>query len=117
MLSIDINARRTLLKNKLAEIQNRIKELSVKENREFAEEDPEEAAAHASDAELKEAMLWENLKLLNDIKNALQRIDEGSYGYCRICRQPIPTKRLEVLPWAELCVKDQQESEKLERAL
>ncbi|GCE30147.1 hypothetical protein KDA_56310 [Dictyobacter alpinus] len=112
MLSIDLKARHTLLENKLAELQKRVEELRIKENTEFMEEDLEESAAHASDTELEEAMLREELKLLHDIKNAIRRIDEGKYGYCQVCGQPIPVKRLDALPWAELCVKDQQESEK-----
>ena len=112
MRSSDIKARRIFLENKMRELQKRIEELRFKANFEFAEEDLEEAAARVSDTELEEAMLDEDLKLLQDIKNALKRIDEGTYGFCRVCGQPIPARRLEVLPWAELCVKDQQESEK-----
>lgn len=112
MRSSDIKARRMFLENKLLELQKRIEELRVKAKMEFAEEDLEEAAARVSDTEIEEAMLDEDLKLVRDIKNALKRIDEGTYGLCRVCGQPIPARRLEALPWAELCVKDQQESEK-----
>ena len=112
MLQIDMPARRALLEHKLAELQQRIEELRVQENIEVAEEDLEESAVRASDTELEEAMLSGELKLLHDIKSALKRIDEGSYGYCLVCGQPIPARRLEALPWAGLCVKDQQESER-----
>ncbi|GCE20536.1 TraR/DksA family transcriptional regulator [Dictyobacter kobayashii] len=114
MLLTDINARRMFLENKLAALQKRLEELRIKEKTELAEEDLEESATRASDTELEEAMLTEEMKLVRDIKNALKRIDEGTYGYCRVCGQPIPARRLEALPWAELCVKDQQESEKFQ---
>ena len=39
-----------------------------------------------------------------EIDVALDKIDEGSYGTCDRCGQPIPKARLEVIPWAALCV-------------
>jgi DnaK suppressor protein len=35
---------------------------------------------------------------------ALQRLDEGTYGHCEGCAQPIPAARLEVFPSATTCV-------------
>lgn len=39
-----------------------------------------------------------------EIEEALQAIQEGSYGYCHNCGQPIPEKRLLALPRTLLCV-------------
>lgn len=39
-----------------------------------------------------------------EIDVALDKIDEGSYGTCDRCGKPIPKARLEVIPWAALCV-------------
>ncbi|MFP6901185.1 MAG: TraR/DksA C4-type zinc finger protein [Opitutales bacterium] len=41
---------------------------------------------------------------LSSIRNALQRIEKGSYGTCILCRQPIAEGRLEVLPDVMTCV-------------
>ena len=38
------------------------------------------------------------------IDNALLRIKAGEYGICRLCGLEIPEKRLEVVPFAELCI-------------
>jgi len=38
------------------------------------------------------------------IDNALLRIKSGDYGICKLCGLKIPEKRLEVVPFAELCV-------------
>src|SRR4051812_908441 len=35
---------------------------------------------------------------------ALQRLDDGTYGYCEGCQNPIPVARLEVFPSATTCV-------------
>ncbi len=39
-----------------------------------------------------------------EIDVALDKIDEGTYGTCDKCGKPIPKARLEVIPWAALCV-------------
>jgi DnaK suppressor protein len=41
-----------------------------------------------------------------DVRRALVKLDEGSYGLCDVCGRPIPEGRLEALPWATLCVED-----------
>ena len=39
-----------------------------------------------------------------EIDVALDKIDEGTYGVCDRCGKHIPKARLEVIPWAALCV-------------
>lgn len=39
---------------------------------------------------------------------AKRRLDEGSYGSCLKCGRPIGEERLEALPWADLCIEDQE---------
>lgn len=39
-----------------------------------------------------------------EIDVALDKIDEGTYGICDRCGKHIPKARLEVIPWAALCV-------------
>ena len=41
---------------------------------------------------------------VEEIDDALKRIDEKTYGYCERCFQPIPKPRLRALPYARLCV-------------
>ncbi len=41
-----------------------------------------------------------------DVVRALEKQDDGSYGVCDVCGEPIPEGRLEVHPWAVLCVAD-----------
>ena len=43
-------------------------------------------------------------KMLRDISAALKRIDEGDFGICENCDEPINPKRLEVDPTARLCI-------------
>jgi DnaK suppressor protein len=41
-----------------------------------------------------------------DVARALEKLDEGSYGTCDVCGNPIGEGRLEAHPWAVLCVED-----------
>ncbi|HEU4356551.1 MAG TPA: TraR/DksA family transcriptional regulator [Actinomycetota bacterium] len=42
---------------------------------------------------------------LRDVERALAKLDEGTYGVCDSCGEPIGTERLEAIPWATLCVR------------
>jgi DnaK suppressor protein len=54
-------------------------------------------------------------KLLGKIDAALQRLTEGTYGYCEETNEPIGIKRLEARPIATLSVEAQERHERLER--
>jgi len=41
---------------------------------------------------------------LAEIERALEKLDNGTYGLCDFCGQPIPPARLEIMPQATLCV-------------
>ena len=50
-------------------------------------------------------------KLLKEIHEALERIDEGKFGICIGTGQPIPMGRLKAMPWARYCVEYARELE------
>ena len=56
-------------------------------------------------------------KLINKIDAALQRIEDGSYGYCDETGEPIGLKRLEARPVATLSLEAQEMHEKAEKRL
>jgi DnaK suppressor protein len=43
-------------------------------------------------------------QLLGEIRNALQRMEEGEYGVCESCGAQISRRRLQALPWARYCL-------------
>jgi DnaK suppressor protein len=49
---------------------------------------------------------------LLQIDDAIARIDDGSYGFCINCGQPMAEKRLTAVPWAPYCVECKELSEK-----
>lgn len=54
-------------------------------------------------------------KLISKIDAALQRIDDGSYGYCEETGEPISLKRLDARPIATLSIEAQERHERRER--
>lgn len=50
--------------------------------------------------------------LLRQIDRALQKIDENTYGICDVTGEPIPIKRLEAIPYANMTVQAQSKLEK-----
>jgi len=54
-------------------------------------------------------------KLINKIDHALDRIEQGNYGYCEETGEPIGLKRLEARAVATLCIEAQEKHERFER--
>jgi DnaK suppressor protein len=54
-------------------------------------------------------------KYLEQIDDALQRIDDGTYGICQVTGEPIPTERLEEVPVAKYSVKGKEILERRKR--
>ncbi len=54
-----------------------------------------------------QAMLDQMRQQLKQVEAAKRRLDEGTYGQCAECGQPINAERLQVLPYATLCIRCQ----------
>jgi len=54
-------------------------------------------------------------KTLKAINDALQRLQEGTYGFCTECGEEIPEKRLKVMPFTPFCIPCQGMKETLEK--
>ncbi|MGZ4339311.1 MAG: TraR/DksA family transcriptional regulator [Gaiellaceae bacterium] len=67
-----------------------------------------DTATATFDRELDEGLEEGAQQTLQDIEDALRRIDEGSYGVCEVCGRPIGADRLSAIPWARLCIDDQR---------
>jgi RNA polymerase-binding transcription factor DksA len=50
------------------------------------------------------ALIRSTREHLSGIDQATSRLEQGSYGTCEVCLQPIPAARLEVRPTARTCV-------------
>src|SRR4051795_4760801 len=68
------------------------------------EHDPEGATIAFGRARVG-ALLEQARAPLDDIDEALRRIDDGHYGVCEICREPIGSERLAARPVARTCIR------------
>ncbi len=55
-------------------------------------------------------------RLLKEVVTALRKLDEGGFGECERCAEPIAEKRLEALPFARYCIDCQRAIEQEEKA-
>ena len=77
--------------------------------------EPDEGDAEIFEREKNAALIAVLERKLGDIDAALRSIEKGQYGTCERCGQAIELERLEVKPDATLCLKCQQEVERLSR--
>jgi DnaK suppressor protein len=49
--------------------------------------------------------------VLRQVRDALQRIEDGTYGRCLVDGKPIESDRLDAVPWAAYCRKHQEQLE------
>jgi DnaK suppressor protein len=88
------------------EYEHELEEARLSESSSDRSPDPGNAEASSTKLEYaKELSIEQNtLDLLSKVERALERIDDGSYGTCESCGKSIPLARLDVLPYASLCV-------------
>ena len=60
------------------------------------------SAATVFESEL--SLVRNSRELLDQVEDALERLDAGTYGTCTNCGKPIPAARLDALPYTTLCV-------------
>ncbi|MGC8765425.1 MAG: TraR/DksA family transcriptional regulator [Brevinematia bacterium] len=58
-----------------------------------------------SSASLTEGLSASQKKLLEEIRRALQRIRDNTFGVCQVCGSEIEEERLEAIPYADKCKK------------
>ena len=116
MCSSQINHFKTILlewKNLLMKEADKTVEHMKKDSTKLS--DPNDAATQEEEFRLELRTRDRERKLIMKIDQALQRVDDGHYGYCEDTGEPIGIKRLEARPIATLCIEAQERHERLER--
>ena len=78
-----------------------------------ADNHPADVATVTFDRELDYSLEENEERLLEAIDAALARIDDGTYGICSACGQPIGEERLEALSWTTQCIDCKRKEERL----
>ena len=68
----------------------------------------------AGERELAIRNLDRDSNMLRQIRRALARIEDGSYGICLHCDEEISPKRIAAVPWAAFCIKCQEQVDRHE---
>jgi len=68
----------------------------------------------AGERELAIRNLDRDSNMLRNVRGALARIAEGSYGTCLHCEEEIKLKRLDAVRWAKFCIKCQEAADRHE---
>ena len=112
MSSIDTSRFRDALLTERARIEAALENLRNENPGSVEEETGEETsdqhladtATAMHDRELDYGLTENEEELLQSIDDALQRIEDSTYGVCTNCGKPIGEERLEALPWTNLCI-------------
>lgn len=110
----EISDFRELLSEKKRNILNKLIKDSNRFHESFKANGEGDLADIANDA-LEKYLLFDlsvgEKQELIDIENALKKIDNGSFGVCETCNKDIPRQRLQIQPFAKLCVGCQEKAE------
>lgn len=119
-MAIDVSRVREELLEKRGRVAHALEYLQ-KENpgsmEDEAEESPidnhlAETASITLDREIDYTLEGNSEQVLAEIDDALQRIEDGTFGTCRTCGQPIAPERLEAMPWATQCIDCKRKDER-----
>ena len=106
MTKSEINKYKNILEAKQAELEAFVR------NREgiAIEKSPDalDEVQHAAERELAIRNLDRDSSLLRNVRAALCRINDGSFGVCLHCEQDISAKRLAAVPWTTFCIQCQE---------
>ena len=96
-------------KNQLEKEKQRLTELLANTHRHMNKDEPvsadfAEQANETSNDQVVEALDYEAKLEMAQIKRALQRIEDGSFGYCEKCGEEINVKRLQAIPYVANCI-------------
>src|SRR5207248_9884685 len=70
---------------------------------------------HAAERELAIRNLDRESNLLRNVRAALRRIDEGTFGTCVHCEEEISPKRIAAVPWTPFCIDCQEQHDKAQQ--
>lgn len=106
------NIKQALLK-KRDELENRLNDITrdVRHEDNPLSGDWEEQAVQREHDEVIDALGNEARRELEQVKEALSRVESGEYPYCSDCGEEIHQARLELLPYTSLCVKCAEKQE------
>src|SRR6266542_611342 len=112
MTKSELARHKAALEAKLAEISDGLRnrdEIAIEKTPDALDE-----VQLAGERELALRNLDRESNLLRNVRSALARMADGSYGICLHCEEDISPKRLNAVPWTSYCIKCQEAADRHE---
>jgi len=112
MTKSELNKYKTLLETKQAELAGGLRNregIAIEKTADALDE-----VQLAGERELAIRNLDRESNMLRNVRGALSRIADGSYGICMHCEEDISPKRLNAVPWTAYCIKCQEAADRHE---
>jgi RNA polymerase-binding protein DksA len=110
----DYSAIKTKLLDQQQKLSNRLKATQATEGHEV-EEGLDSNAQLWEVSQVRDGLDDEAATELNQVNEALARLDAGEYGFCKSCGNEIGEMRLAALPYATLCIDCAEGAEELDK--
>ena len=110
MTKTEVNKFKKILENKQDELEQIVRNrdaITIEKSADALDE-----VQHAAERELAIRNLDRESNLLRNVRSALRRIEDGSYGTCLHCEEEISPKRLNAVPWASYCIQCQEQADR-----
>src|SRR5437667_12172477 len=112
MTKNELNKYKTLLETKQAELAGGLRNregIAIEKTADALDE-----VQLAGERELAIRNLDRESNLLRNVRGALARMADGSYGICMHCEEEIKPKRLDAVPWTKYCIRCQEAADRHE---
>ena len=106
MTKAELTKYKLFLGDKLTELSEVVRNregIAIEKNADALDE-----VQHAAERELAIRNLDRESQLLRNVRGALRRLDDGSYGVCIRCDEEINPKRINAVPWTPFCITCQE---------
>lgn len=106
MTKTELNRFKEILETKLAELSKGVRNrdgITIEKSPDALDE-----VQNAAERELAIRNLDRESNLLRNVRSALRRIDDGTYGICLHCEEEVSPKRLNAVPWTAYCIQCQE---------
>jgi DnaK suppressor protein len=106
MTKTELNKYKQILETKLTELSQAVRDrdgIAIEKSPDALDE-----VQHAAERELAIRNLDRESHLLRNVRGALRRIEDGSFGVCLHCEEDINPKRLNAVPWTPFCIQCQE---------
>jgi DnaK suppressor protein len=97
-----MNRRKEDLEIQLRELLGASRHIEILQVESFA--DPIDQVVSNADREVAGQRLDSEARWIHEIRSALDKIQNGTYGECEACEEQIGGRRLDAVPWARLCL-------------